>query len=116
MPARLQPRFERPIRGGGKGGKVKNLRFSIEVGAPGRPQGAWKWLQLMWLKFEVFRGPVGVLETLPKGGGRSPPPSGMVSGAPGAAQTPKMTEFQPLKSSKFPPKVQPRILTFFENR
>jgi hypothetical protein len=40
----------------------------------------------------------GAPETLPKGRGRSPPPSGMVSGAPGAAQTPKMTDFRSLKN------------------
>ncbi len=36
----------------------------------------------------------GSWETLQKGGGRSPPPFARVSGAPGAAQTPKMTDFQ----------------------
>ena len=40
----------------------------------------------------------GARETLPKGGGRSPPPSGMVSRAPGAARTPKMADFRPLKT------------------
>jgi hypothetical protein len=46
---------------------------------------------------------------LAKEGGRSPPPFGTISGAPGAAQTPKMTDFRPLTNLKFPPKVQPRI-------
>ncbi len=34
----------------------------------------------------------GALEILPKGGGRSAPPFGRVFGAPGAAQTPKVTD------------------------
>ncbi len=50
----------------------------------------------------------GAPETLAKGGGRSPPPVGSVSGAPGATQTPKMIDFRPLNNLKFPPKVQPR--------
>jgi hypothetical protein len=37
----------------------------------------------------------GAPETLAKGGGRSPPPFGRASEAPGAAQTPKMTDFRP---------------------
>ena len=40
----------------------------------------------------------GAPESLAKGKGRSPPPFGRVSGAPGAAQTPKMTDFRSLKS------------------
>jgi hypothetical protein len=51
----------------------------------------------------------GARETLAKGWGRSPPPFGRVSGAPGAAQTLKMTDFRPLTNLKFPPKVQPVI-------
>ena len=35
-----------------------------------------------------------------KSGGRRPPPFGRVSGAPGAAQTPKMTDFRPLQNYK----------------
>ena len=53
----------------------------------------------------------GALETLQKGGGRSPPPFARVSGAPGAAQTPKMTDFQSLKQILefvHQAKVQPR--------
>ena len=37
-------------------------------------------------------------------GGRSPPPSGMVSRAPGAAQTPRITDLRPLKVSNSSPK------------
>ena len=36
----------------------------------------------------------GAPETLPKGGGLRPPPFGRVSGAPGAAQTPKMADLR----------------------
>ena len=53
---------------------------------------------------------LGAPETLPKGGELRPPPFARVSGAPGAAQTPKMTDFRPTKNYKFPPKVQPRNL------
>ncbi len=42
----------------------------------------------------------GALETLQEGGGRSTPPFARVSGAPGAAQTPKMADFQSLKDSR----------------
>ena len=41
-------------------------------------------------------------------GGFAPPPFARVSGAPGAAQTSKMTDFRPFKKIKFLPKVQPR--------
>ncbi len=42
----------------------------------------------------------GAPETIPKGGrwGAKPPPFGRLSRAPGAAQTPKMTDFQSLKN------------------
>jgi hypothetical protein len=53
----------------------------------------------------------GAPETLAKGGGLRPPPVGKVSGAPGAAQTPKMTDFKPLNKLEFPPKVQPRRIS-----
>ena len=56
--------------------------------------------------FELFKGRNSVIlgvwaapgapETLPKGGGPRPPPFARVSGAPGAAQTPKMTNFRSL--------------------
>jgi hypothetical protein len=49
----------------------------------------------------------GAPEARPKGGGRSPPPSAMVSGAPGAAQTPNMTDFRSWKNWNLPPKLQP---------
>jgi hypothetical protein len=57
----------------------------------------------------------GALETLQKGEGRNPQPFARVSGAPGAAQTPKMTEIQIISLNKFrffcfhQAKVQPRI-------
>ncbi len=57
---------------------------------------------------EVWAAP-GAPETLAKGGGRSPPPSGMVSRAPGAAQIPKMTDLRSLKNGKLLPKVQPPL-------
>ncbi len=57
--------------------------------------------------FGVWAGS-GAPENRPKGGGRSPPPFGRVSGAPGAAPTLKMTDFRPLEYKKFPPKVQQR--------
>ena len=44
--------------------------------------------------------PRGPRKPFQKVGRRSPPPSGMVSRTPGAAQTPKMTDFQCLKHSK----------------
>ncbi len=44
----------------------------------------------------------GAPETRSKGGGRSPPPFGRISGAPGAAQTPKMTDFRPSTNYKIP--------------
>ena len=50
----------------------------------------------------------GAPETLQKGGGKAPRPSEMATEAPGAAQTPKMTDLRSLKNVKFPPKVQPR--------
>jgi hypothetical protein len=43
--------------------------------------------------FGGLGGP-GAPETLGRGRGRNPPPFGRVSGAPGAAQTPKMTGFR----------------------
>ncbi len=45
--------------------------------------------------FELLAAP-GALETLAKGGGRSHPPFGRVSGAAGAAQPPKMIDLQSL--------------------
>ncbi len=59
-------------------------------------------------------GPLGDLddpgapETTPKGGARNTPPFGGASGAPGAAQTPKMAHFRSCKNLEFPPKVLPR--------
>ncbi len=53
---------------------------------------------------EIWAAP-GAPDTLAKGGGRSPPPFGRVSGAPGAAQTPNMTDFRPLNNLSLPPKV-----------
>jgi hypothetical protein len=38
-------------------------------------------------------------KTIPEGGGRSPPPSGMVFGAAGAAQTPQIGDFRPAEKS-----------------
>ncbi len=66
---------------------------------------------LAWLKIlELFKDrksvilgawvAPGALETLQKGGGRSPPPFARVSGASGAAQTPKMTDLRPLNIFK----------------
>ncbi len=54
---------------------------------------------------------LGALETLQKGGGLCPPPFARVSRAPGAAQTPKMTDFRSLNSSRTfdTAKVQPRF-------
>ncbi len=43
----------------------------------------------------------GAPETLPKGGGLRPPPFARVSRGPGAAQTPKMTDFRSLRIFKF---------------
>ena len=58
-------------------------------------------------KFKFVKGPKSVIwgvwaapgapETFPKGGGLRPPPFARVSGAIGAAQTPKMTDFRSLK-------------------
>jgi hypothetical protein len=58
---------------------------------------------------EVWEAP-GAPETLPKGGGLRPPPFARVSGGPGAAQTPKMTDFRLLTNYKIlqPSNVQPR--------
>ncbi len=50
---------------------------------------------------------LGARETIPKGGGRSPPPFGRASGAPGVAQAPKVTDFRSLTTCKLPPKGQP---------
>ena len=52
----------------------------------------------------------GAPETLQKGGGEASRPSEMAAEAPGAAQTPKMTDFRPLNNFKFSPKVQPRLV------
>ncbi len=59
--------------------------------------------------FGVWAAP----ETFAKSEGRSPPPfwRGLRGyGAPGAAQTPKMTDFRPLKSLEFHLKAQPRMV------
>ncbi len=79
------------------------------------------WLHFGWLwicyntksgseigHFGVWAAP-GAPETLPEGGGRSPPPFGR------AAQAPKTTDFRPLKHLKSPPKVQPRKPPFNKN-
>jgi hypothetical protein len=42
----------------------------------------------------------GARDTIPKGGGRSPPPFGRASGAPGATQTPKVADFRSFKKLK----------------
>ncbi len=43
-------------------------------------------------RYLVSGRPRGAPETIPKGGGLRPPPLGMVSGAPGAAQTPTIDD------------------------
>ena len=53
----------------------------------------------------------GAPETLPKGGGRSPPPFWRVYKAPGATQTPKMADLRPLKKVKIP--CQSAALVYF---
>jgi hypothetical protein len=74
------------------------------IGAPSAPIGAngvaWELSVCKGSGIGHFRGsgrPRGPRETLPKGGGPRPPPFGRVSGAPGAAQTHKMTDFRSLK-------------------
>ncbi len=57
----------------------------------------------------VWAAPGGP-ETLAKGGGRSPPPFGRVSGPPRPPNPPKWP-MPTLKKIKFPPQVQPRLLT-----
>ena len=54
----------------------------------------------------------GALETLQKGGGRGPPPFARVSGAPGAAQPPKISELRHLTNLKtvFASRIPPRPL------
>jgi hypothetical protein len=52
---------------------------------------------------ELWAAP-GAPETIAKGGGRSPPPSGMVSRAPEAAQTPQMADLRSYKIEKYLPK------------
>ncbi len=54
-------------------------------------------------------GGPGAPKTLPKGGGRSPPPFGRAPGAPGADQTTKMADFRSATNWKLPPEVQPRV-------
>ncbi len=77
------------------------------------------WLCFGWLEiFNLFVdrksvilgvwAAAGAPEILAKGGGRSPPPFGKVSGAPGAAQNPKMNDVRPLQNLQFRIKVQPR--------
>ncbi len=75
------------------------------------PHCGYVWLHFEWLSnFELgfkignrsFWGSVRPRGTLPKGGGLRPPPFARVSGAPGAAQTPKMTDFRPLQKLKIP--------------
>jgi hypothetical protein len=60
--------------------------------------------------FGVWVGP-GAFETLQKGGGLRPPLFARVSGAPGAAQIPKITDLQSLFFLELlnQAKVQPRI-------
>ena len=53
-------------------------------------------------------GAPGAPETPQKCRGDALPPSEMATEVPGAAQTPKMTDFRPLENSEFPPKVQPQ--------
>jgi hypothetical protein len=55
------------------------------------------WAGLRSYIFEVWAAPAA-LKTIPTGGGRSPPPSGMVLGAAGAAQTPPKRRFHTLVS------------------
>jgi len=50
--------------------------------------------------------PRGGCKNIQRAGGRSPPPHWMVSKPPGAAQTPKPTDFQP--NPKPPPSAKPR--------
>ncbi len=47
----------------------------------------------------------GAPKALPKGGVLRPLPFGRVSGAPGAAQTPKLTDFRSLQKFSFNPRV-----------
>jgi hypothetical protein len=61
--------------------------------------------------FGGLGGPGGQGDPCKRWGG-SPPPSGMVSRALGAAQTSKRTDFRSLNKLKLPPKGQPRIRGF----
>ena len=54
-------------------------------------------------------GALGAPEFLQKGGGEAPRPNEMGTEAPGAAETPKMTDFRSLNKFKFPLKVLPRL-------
>ncbi len=56
---------------------------------------SWLYFGSFFFVWGILVAP-GALETLQKGGGLCPPPFWRVSRAPGAAQTPKMTDFQSL--------------------
>jgi hypothetical protein len=55
----------------------------------------WGFLYTVFGPASNLLGASAAPKTIPKGGGRSPPPSGMVFGAAGASQTPKIDDFRP---------------------
>ncbi len=79
----------------------KNQRFSIctFVAALWMAMTFYKKKDRKSVMLGVWAAP-GAPETLAKGEELRPPPFGMVSGAPGAAQTHKMTDFRPLTNYK----------------
>jgi hypothetical protein len=85
------------------------LRFGLDESFLNLLNVAALWLGQEFLEFcknwkSVILGvwaALGTPETLAKGGGVRPPPFGRVSKAPGAAQTPKMADFQSFSNSGF---------------
>ncbi len=83
---------------------------------PGNPSGNFENVKGSDIgHFRGLGGPGGP-GTLAKGGGRSPPPFGGVSGAPGAAQTHKMADFRPLNKFLIPSQSTAPSLTMRQPR
>ena len=83
---------------------LKGRRGPLKVAKGGFGRGGvWIWLNSV--VFGVWAAPGG-FKTIQGGGGRSPPPFWMALKHPGAAQTPKTTDFQPNAN---PPSAKPPL-------
>ena len=85
------------IGGDGIGGQAMKVLISTPYRCRVRAMSGWLFGDRKSSSFGVWAAP-GARETLPEGGGQSPPPFWRVSKAPGAAQTLKLDDFRSPKN------------------